>query len=174
MIKSKRIISISSMSNRASIHKVSEKHNSCDESESDDDEMAVDDSPVTYEYVYGSPSPVFLYKCLGFEESHIGVAQISKTQSKLDSKSLNHLNSTSAKKSLYQSNQERSNELSADESAEELSETETSNFPRILNSIFEFFRNRKNWSVTEESIIIWFGFMFFSIIVGCILHFLMA
>lgn len=177
MIKSKRTTSVGSSSTRTSTDEVDCGHSSSDESdESDDEEKPVDDLPVTYEYVYGSPSPAFLYKLIKSVEP-VATAVTSlpvKKNSKASTKS--SLGQTIAAKKHHHEKlvQEPVAESSSDECSTVVDSANQSLFLKLLNTIREFFYNRKNWSVTEESIIIWLGFMFLAVVVGCILHFLMA
>jgi hypothetical protein len=168
MMKSKRNVSISSAAS-ASADEVDGRHNSSNEydDDSDDDTLPVDELPVAYEYVYGLSSPVLVYKPAKCVDT--------KKQSKIASKSSSNSYVAFGKKlENNESVQELNNYSSADENFKEVSKVKNNQNPRLFNLIFEFFHNRKNWSVTEESIIIWLGFMFFSIVVGCILHFLMT
>jgi hypothetical protein len=167
MMKLKRNAAVGSSSARTLVDEVDDDLNSSNES--DEEEMPVDELPVTYEYVHGSISPVFLYKLTKNEES---------AHSKKSSKVLKHPTEASLSVIKKQNQQSLihnpSGELFDDDSCSDIAKKNDSFFGKIVGMIREFFNNRRNWSVTEESVIIWFGFMFFAIVVGCILHFLMA
>lgn len=177
MIKSKRSTLLSS-----SFHSYGktrdEISNSSDESdESDNDDMTTaDDVPVAYEYVYGAPSALFFYKLSKAGDNNgSGISQVEKRQLKSPSKTSTQTFSSLGKRGQpHQTMHKLDEEIQSDLNSKELPNNSNKIFPRIFDSIFEFFQNRKNWSVTEESIIIWLGFMFFSIVVGCFLHFLMT
>jgi hypothetical protein len=139
--------------------------------------------PVTYEYVYGIASPALHYKLPKSAEpsgttTTIITSQpagVSRKNAKLSAKVTSaQVQSTAGKKHQHQCVQESTVDSSSDECSTEVESIKQSLFLKLLNTIREFFYNRKNWSVTEESIIIWFGFMFFAVVVGCILHFVMA
>lgn len=187
-MKSKRTTSICSSSTRTSTDEVDGGRSSSDESdESDDEEKPKNDVPVTFEYVHGSPSTAVHFKLPKSAEPVHGAttttiitsqpAGASRKGTKSSSKaSAAQVQSIATKKHHQQQQlvQEPIVDSSSDESSTEVVSVNQSLFLKLLNTIREFFYNRKNWSVTEESIIIWFGFMFFAVVVGCILHFLMA
>lgn len=196
MMKSKRTTSTCSSSTRNS-HDDSDEvdgRQSSDESEDESDaetKERVNDTPITYEYVYGAASPAYHYKLPKSADPH-NIANASTTMTTISSQSTGSsrkTSKTSATKSaqlqtakkhhhVQQSHKKDEMESPVESSDDEkpTKELETTNQSLFLNlqAIREFFYNRNNWSVTEESIIIWFGFMFFAIVVGCILHFLMA
>lgn len=180
-MKSKRTTSIGSSSTRTSdIDEVDNAHSS-DDSESEDESKPVNDTPVTFEYVYGVASPALHYKLPKSAEPAQTTTTIITSQpaggarkSGKVSKAVPAQSHTTAKKHSNHQQAEPAVASSSDEVASEVVSVNQSLFLKLLNTIREFFYNRKNWSVTEESIIIWCGFMFFAIIVGCILHFLMA
>lgn len=157
--------------------------------------------PVTFEYVFGVASPAFHYK-LPKAAVELHATNVSSTTTAASSQSTSSTRKQNAKLSASgtkSSGQMQTNsgkkqhhhhaqqshravaeseasalEASDEDKPAEVSSAKQSLFLNLLKAIREFFYNRNNWSVTEESIIIWFGFMFFAIVVGCILHFLMA
>jgi hypothetical protein len=184
-MKSKRTTSIGST--RTSSHDgFDEVDGSSDESDSDDER--VNQTPVTYEDICGAPSPVVNYKLPKPEELQAAVVTTTINQQLTGStrKGLKPSKSSPAQQQLtankknqlhHQTNlvQEPLHESSSsDESSIDVVDANQSLFLKIVNSVRAFFDNRSNWSVTEESFIICFGFMFFTILVGCILHYLMA
>lgn len=196
VMKSKRTTSMCSSSTRNS-HDDSDEvdgRQSSDEDESDDETKSrVNDTPITYEYVYGAASPAYHYK-LPKSADPQNIANASTTMTTITSQSTGTSRKTSkisaaksaqlqtaSKKHHHVQQSHKSVELEStvdssddEKPSKELITTNQSLFFNLLKTIREFFLNRNNWSVTEESIIIWFGFMFFAIVVGCILHFLMA
>lgn len=196
-MKSRRTTSVCSSSTRNShddSDEVDGRHSSDeseDESDNDGDERKerINDAPITYEYIYGTASPAYHYKLPKTADPHNNASTTittipnptsgaSRKTSKLTKSAQmqtvgkKHHHVQASHKSIES---EPTLDSSDDEKpAKELASTNQSLFLNLLKSIREFFYNRNNWSVTEESIIIWFGFMFFAIVVGCILHFLMA
>lgn len=193
-MKSKRTNSTGS--SRASSHQgIDEVDGSSSDSDSDDDER-VNQTPVTYEDVAGAPSPVFTHKIPKPEELQATVtvtatstavnpttAASTSRKGVKSSKSSPAQPHPTAKKHHHQqqqhhhtsSVQESSSESSSsDEKTSSVAVVNQSLFLKLVNFVRAFFDNRKNWSVTEESFIICFGFMVFTILVGCILHYLMA
>lgn len=200
-MKSKRTTSICSSSTKTSsrddIDAVDGARSSDEsDSESDDNEDEkenVNDTPIAYEYVYGATSPVIHYKWPKSTEptlsTNVSAATIISSQamtarksSKISSSKVAsvQIQSTTSKKhqTPVQQQQQQTTDATADsssdESVTEIPPTNASPFLKLINAIREFFYNRKNWSVTEESLFIWFVFMFFAVVVGCILHFIMA
>lgn len=196
VMKSKRTTSVCSSSTRNS-HDDSDEvdgRQSSDEDESDDEtKERVNDTPITYEYVYGTASPAYHYKLPKSADPHSNV-NASTTMTTITSQTTGTSRKTSktsatksaqlqtaSKKHHHVQLSHKSVEMEStvdtsddEKPAKELATTNQSLFLNLLRAIREFFYNRNNWSVTEESIIIWFGFMLFAIIVGCILHFLMT
>lgn len=200
-MKSKRTTSVCSSSTRNS-HDSDEVdgRQSSDESDSDesDDETKrrINDTPVTYEYVYGTASPAYHYRLPKSSEVHAIAASTTVTtvssqptstsrkvtKSNASAKSSQSQVNVSKKHHHMQQSHKPSNvetelnsvESSDDEKPAEMTSAKQSLFLNLLKAIREFFYNRNNWSVTEESIIIWLSFMLFAILVGCILHFIMA
>jgi hypothetical protein len=183
-MKSKRTTSVCSSSTRTSTDEVDGGESSDESDDSDDEDKPVNDVPVTFEYVYGSPSTAVHFKLPKSAEPTTTTTTITSSQSvgasssrkgtKLKSSTAQVQSIAAAKKHHQQLVQEPIVDSSSDESCTDVVSTNQSLFLKLLTTIREFFYNRKNWSVTEESIIIWFGFMFFAVVVGCILHFLMA
>jgi len=188
VMKSKRTTSVCSSSTRTSsrddIDEVDGTRSS-DESDSDDEKEPINDVPVTYEYVHGAASPALHYKLpKSAEPTGVNGATTTIITSQASAPSRKNTKASAkassqpavSKKNFHQLQQVQ--ESTVDSSADECAaKTETANqslFLKLLNTIREFFYNRKNWSVTEESIIIWLFFMLFAVVVGCILHFLMA
>lgn len=188
-MKSKRTTSLCSSSTRTSsrdgIDEVDGTRSSDESDESDDEKEPINDVPVTFEYVSGVASPAFHYKLPKSAEPSgvngmIPTMTTSQTSgpsrkgAKLSAKA--SVQPAVSKKNHHQLQhlQEPVIDSSNDETATKVEVVNQSPFLKLLNTIRVFFYNRKNWSVTEESIIIWLGFMFFAVIVGCILHFLMA
>lgn len=187
-MKSKRTSSIGST--RTSSHDgFDEVDGSSDDSDSDDER--VNQTPVTYEDICGLPSPVVNYKLPKPEEIQASaVAATTTTTSNQPSTGTTSRKGVKPSKSspaqqqaIAKKNQPYQASLvpepihestSVDESLTVAVDTNQSSFLKIVNSVRAFFDNRSNWSVTEESFIICFGFMFFTILVGCILHYLMA
>lgn len=184
-MKSRRTTSLCSSSTRTSsrddIDEV-DGDRSSDESDSDDEKERVNDMPVTFEYVQGAPSPNFHFKLLKSAEPTSIAASASSQMAGASRKGVKaSVSKTSSHVTISRKTQHQLQQLPepiVDTSSEECStKVEIANqslFLKLLNQIRGFFSNRNNWTVTEESIIIWLGFMFFSVIVGCILHFLMA
>lgn len=183
-MKSKRTTSLCSSSTRTSSRDdLDEVDGDRSSDESDDEEKEhVNDRPVTFEYVQGAASPSFHFKLLKSAEPAQITTLVAPSQaagvSRKGPKASVKVSSqfTISRKSHHQPQQlsEPIVDSSSDESATKVEIANQSQFLKLLSTIREFFSNRKNWTVTEESIIIWLGFMFFSVIVGCILHFLMA
>lgn len=181
-MKSKRTTSLCSTSTRTSsrddIDEVDGDRSSSDESD-DEEKEAANDMPVTFEYVQGAQSPAFHFKLLkAAEPSVTATTASSQSASRKGTKASSKVSSqvtVTSRKNQHQPQQlaEPVVDASSDESSTKVEIANQSQFLKFL-TIREFFSNRKNWSVTEESIIIWLGFMFFSVVVGCILHFLMA
>lgn len=188
-MKSKRTTSVCSSSTRTSSRdgtdEVDGRRSSDESDESDDEKEPINDVPVTFEYVHGAASPALHYKLpKSAEPTGINGATTTITTSQSSGPSKRGIKS-SAKASVQpavnkknhhqlQQVQEPTVDSSSDESTARVEIVNQSFFPKLLNTILEFFYNRKNWSVTEESIIIWFGFMIFAVIVGLLLHFCMA
>lgn len=183
-MKSRRTTSLCSSSTRTSsrddIDEV-DGDRSSDESDDDDDKEQANDMPVTFEYVQGAQSPAFHFKLLKAAEPSVTAsvaasqsASASRKGTKASSKVASQI-TVSSRKNQHQPQQlaEPVVDAASDECSTKVEAANQSQFLKFL-TIREFFSNRKNWSVTEESIIIWLGFMFFSVVVGCILHFLMA
>lgn len=188
VVKSKRTTSACSSSTRTSSRDDLDEVDgtrSSDESDDSDDEKAANDTPVTFEYVNGVPSSAFHYKLPKSAEPTLGsngttttlitTSTVSALRKGAKS-SIKALQPAASKKNhhLLQQTLEPNVDSSSDECSTKVEIVNQSLFLKLLSTIREFFYNRKNWSVTEESIIIWFGFMFFAVVVGCILHFLMA
>lgn len=191
-MKSRRTTSACSSSTRSSsrdgMDEVDGTRSSDDSDDSEDEERRPkNDLPVTFEYVNGAASSAFHYKLpKQTEPAHgangptmtVTTTQMSGGASRKGAKSSVKASSqlVASKKNHHQLQQtpETVVDSSSDECATSDEVVNQSLFLKLLNTIREFFYNRKNWSVTEESIIIWFGFMFFAVVVGCILHFLMA
>lgn len=189
-MKSKRTSSIGST--RTSSHDgFDEVDGSSDDSDSDDER--VNQTPVTYEDICGASSPVVNYKLPKPEELQAAIAttQINQQQQSTGStrKGLKPSKSAPAQQQSTANKKNQTHHLqtssliqqepihdssSSDESSNDVVDANQSLFLKIVNSVRAFFDNRSNWSVTEESFIICFGFMFFTILVGCILHYLMA
>lgn len=176
-----------SSSTRASRDGIDEVDGSSSSDESDDEKEPVNDTPVTFEYVHGVSSPPLHYKLpKSAEPTHGASGTTTTTITSQPAGASRKSGKSSAKSSSAQlqsavnrkHHPQQAVETTADSSSDEGSTTaESANqslFLKLLSTIREFFYNRKNWSVTEESIIIWFGFMFFAVVVGCILHFVMA
>lgn len=208
-MKSKRTTSVCSSSTRNS-HDDSDEvdgRQSSDESDSDESDNGkarerINDTPITYEYVYGTTSPAYHYKLPKSTDQHATSASTAMTtivsQSTGSSRKISkaggggggnsnakssqmqltkkhhHVQQQQQQQSHKVETEVNSNESSDDEKATEVASAKQSLFLNLLKAIREFFYNRNNWSVTEESIIICAGFLFFAIVVGCILHFLMA
>lgn len=188
-MKSKRTTSVCSSSTRTSsrddIDEVDGTRSSDESDESDDEKERINDVPVTFEYVHGAASPALHYKLpKSAEPTGVNGATTTIITSQAPASSRKNAK-TSSKASLQpavskknhhqlQQIQESTVDSSSDESATKVETANQSLFLKLLNTIREFFYNRKNWSVTEESVIIWLGFMLFAVVVGCILHFLMA
>lgn len=188
VVKSKRTTSACSSSTRTSSRDDLDEVDgtrSSDESDDSDDEKAANDTPVTFEYVNGVPSSAFHYKLPKSAEPTLGsngtattvITSQTVSSSRKGTKSSVKASQPIANKKNHHQLQQVSETIvdsSIDECSTKVEIVNQSLFLKLLNTIREFFYNRKNWSVTEESIIIWFGFMFFAVVVGCILHFLMA
>lgn len=203
MMKSKRTTSVCSSSTRNShddSDEVDGRHSS-DESEGESDyegdevKERTNVLPITYEYVYGAASPVYHYKLPKSADPHSN-PNISTTMTTISSQSTGasrktskansaksaQLQTTNSKKHHVQQSHKSSmmeTEPILDSSDDEKPIKDDTSakqglFLNVLKAIREFFYKRNDWSVTEESIIIWLGFMLFAIVVGCILHFLMA
>lgn len=203
VMKSKRTTSVCSSSTRNShddSDEVDGRHSSDESEDESDDETKerINDTPITYEYVYGTASPAYhtkLPKSAADQQSNPNASAATTTiissqstvgtsrkTSKANSAKSTQLQTTASKKhhNVQQSHKLMEVEATTPDSSDDEKSTKDvasanpSLFLNLLKVIREFFVNRNNWSVTEESIIIWFGFMFFAIVVGCILHFLMA
>lgn len=189
VMKSKRTTSVCSSSTRTSSRdgtdEVDGRRSSDESDESDDEKEPVNDTPVTFEYVHGAASTAVHYKLPKSAEPSGTTTTIITSQAPGASRkgakssakaSTAQSQSTANKKHHHQHQpvQESAVDSSSDESSTEVESANQSSFLKLLSAIREFFYNRNNWSVTEESIIIWFGFMFFAVVVACILHFLMA
>lgn len=199
-MKSKRTTSVCSSSTRNS-HDSDEVdgRQSSDESDSDesDDDVKrrINDTPVTYEYVYGTASSAYHYRLPKSSEVHAVTANSTMTtissqttsatrkvaKSNVSAKSSQSQATVSKKHHMQQSHKPSNVETelnsvdsSDDEKPAEVTSAKQSLFLNLLKAIREFFYNRNNWSVTQESIIIWLAFMIFAIFVGGILHFIMA
>lgn len=178
-MKSRRTTSVCSTSTRTSSDEVDGGRSSDESDESDDEKEAISDMPVTFEYVQGPPSSVLHFKLSKTTEPVVVATNVSsqtKKSTKTSSKAQSQVNA--AKKNQHQP-QHQLHESTSDSSSDEstsmkIESVNQSLFLKLLNTIREFFNNRKNWTVTEESIIIWLGFMIFAIVVGCILHFVMS
>ncbi|KAL7044458.1 hypothetical protein ACKWTF_001915 [Chironomus riparius] len=201
VMKSKRTTSVCSSSTRNS-HDSDEVdgRQSSDESDSDesDDEVKrrINDTPVTYEYVLGTASSAYHYRLPKSSEVHAVAANSTITTASSQSTNASRKvtkSSVSAKSSQSQVNVSKKHhhmqqshkpsnvetelnsvDSSDDEKPAEVTSAKQSLFLNLLKAIREFFYNRNNWSVTQESIFIWLIFMIFAIIVGGILHFIMA
>lgn len=200
-MKSKRTTSVCSSSTRNSNDsdevdgRQSSDESDSDESDNEDVKRRINDTPVTYEYVYGTASPAYHYRLPRSSEIHAAQSNTALTTISSQSTSTSRKttkSNVSAKSSQSQVNVKKHHHMqqshksspietelnsvdsSDDEKPTEVASAKQSLFLNLLKAIREFFYNRNNWSVTEESIIIWFGFMFFAIVVGCILHFIMA
>ncbi len=169
---------------------------SSDESEDESDEESnarSNDTPITFEYVQGAASPAYHYKLPKSADPHNNAnastsmtiistqsAGMSRKTSKTNAAKSTQLQNVSKKHQNVQLGHKNveadsTNDSSDDEKAlKEVTNANKSSFLNLLKAIRDFFYNRNDWSVTQESIIIWFGFMFFAIIVGCLLHFFMA
>lgn len=173
-----------------------------DESDNEDSvKRRINDIPITYEYVYGTASPAYHYRLPKSSDIHTtsstttsmttissqstGTSRKSTKSNSNAKSSQSQVSGGAAKKHYHMQQSHKSsttvaetdashNDSSENEKLTDVTATKQSLFLNLLKAIREFFYNRNNWSVTEESIIIWFGFMFFAIVVGCILHFLMA
>lgn len=185
LMRSKRTTSTCSSSTREGGDQVDGNRSSDESDDSDDEKEPINDVPMTFEYVHGAPSTAVHYK-LPKSAEPIGVNGATTTiiTNQISSSSRKGAKAT-AKASLQpaiskkthhqlQQVQESTVDTSNFETTSKVEIANQSLFLKLLNYIREFFYNRKNWSVTEESIIIWFGFMLFAVIVGCIFHFLMA
>lgn len=202
-MKSKRTTSVCSSSTRNShddSDEVDGRHSSDeseDESDDDDAKERINDTPITYEYVFGTASPAYhtkLPKSAADPQNNPNASAATTTivsqstsgtsrkTSKASSAKSTQLQTAASKKHHHVQQSHKLMEVEAttldssddEKSTKDVASTNQSLFLNLLKVIREFFYNRNNWSVTEESIIIWFGFMFFAIVVGCILHFLMA
>lgn len=199
-MKSKRTTSVCSSSTRNShddSDEVDGRHSSDEsEDESDDDtKERINDTPITYEYVYGTASPAYhtkLPKSAADPQNNPNVSATvvssqltsgtSRKTSKANSVKSAQLQTTASKKHHHVQQSHKLTEVEAttpdssddEKSTKDVASANPSMFLNFLKVIREFFVNRNNWSVTEESIIIWLGFMLFAIVVGCILHFLMT
>ena len=199
-MKSKRTTSVCSSSTRNSqddSDEVDGRHSSDEsEDESDDDtKERINDTPITYEYVYGTASPAYhtkLPKSAADPQSNPNASAAvvssqstsgtSRKTSKANTAKSAQLQTTASKKHHHVQQSHKLTEVEAttldssddEKSTKDVASANPSMFLNFLKVIREFFVNRNNWSVTEESIIIWLGFMLFAIVVGCILHFLMA
>ncbi|CRL01169.1 CLUMA_CG014459, isoform B [Clunio marinus] len=192
VMRSKRTTSDCSTSTRASSRDENDEvdgERSSDESDDESDDEKEPVKPVTFEYVHGATSPALHYKLpKSAEPVHGGsgtTTTIISSQNVGSSRKGAKLSTkASSAQSLIASNKKHHHHqvhesttvdsTSTDVSTNEVVNANQSLFLKLLNTIREFFYNRKDWSVTQESIIIWFGFMFFAVVVGCILHFLMA
>ena len=189
VMKSKRTTSVCSSSTRTSsrddIDEVDGTRSSDESDDSDDEKEPKNDVPVTFEYVHGAASPALHYKLpKSAEPAGVNGATTTITTSQASTSSRKNakaalkvsLQPAVNKKNQHQLQhvQESTVDSSSDECISKVEIVNQSLFLKLLNTIREFFYNRKNWSVTEESIIIWLGFMLFAVVVGCILHFLMA
>jgi hypothetical protein len=178
VMKSRRTTSVCSSSTRTSSDEVDGGRSSDESDESDDEKETISDMPVTFEYVQGPPSSVFHYKLSKTTEPLVIATNVSsqtKKGTKSSSKAQAQVNAAKKNHHQPQQLQESNSDSSGDESTTtKVESVNQSLFLKLLNTIREFFNNRKNWTVTEESIIIWLGFMIFAIVVGCILHFVMS
>jgi hypothetical protein len=193
-MKSKRTTSMGS--SRTSSHEGIDEVDA-DSSDSDSDDELMNQTHVTYEDVRGAASPVFTHKVPKPEEVNANVTSISGSASTISanqptsalvsrkgvksSKSSPAQSQSTAKKHQQQHHHHASNvqestyeSSSSDEKSSSVAVVNQSLFLKLVNFVRAFFENRHNWSVTEESFIICFGFMVFTILVGCILHYLMA
>lgn len=186
-MKSKRTTSVCSSSTRTSRDGIDEVDGSSSSDDSDDDKEPVNDTPVTFEYVHGVASPPLHYKLPKSAEPTHGAsgtttttitsqpAGASRKSGKSSAKASSaQSQSTVSKKHHHQQAVESSADSSIDEKSTTVESANQSLFLKLLSTIREFFYNRNSWSVTQESFIIWFSFMFFAVVVGCILHFVMA
>lgn len=182
VMKSKRTTSVCSSSTRTSsrddIDEVDGRRSSDESDDSDDEKEQINDVTVTFEYVHGAASPALHYKLPKSAEPTSTTTIITSQASVSSRKNAKASAKASMQPAVSKKNQQQVPESTIDSSSDECaSKAEIANhslFLKLLNTIREFFYNRKNWSVTEESIIIWLGFMLFAVVVGCILHFLMA
>lgn len=182
-MKSKRTTSLCSSSTRTSSRDdIDEVDGDRSSDESDDDEKErANDMPVTFEYVQGAQSPAFHFKLLKAAEPSVTASTASSQSASASRKGTRASSKVSSQVTVSnRKNQHQPQQLvepvldaASDDCSAKVEIANQSQFLKFL-TIREFFSNRKNWSVTEESIIIWLGFMFFSVVVGCILHFLMA
>lgn len=193
-MKSKRTTSMGSSRTSSSHEGIDEVDASSSDSDSDDE--LVNQTRVTFEDVRGAASPVFTYKVPKPEEVHANVASMSGSASTISANQTNALISrkgvkssksspaqsqSTAKKHQQQHHHHAANvqessfePATSDERSSNVVVVNQSKFLKLVNIVRAFFENRNNWSVTEESFIICFGFMVFTILVGCILHYLMA
>lgn len=171
-------------SSRDDIDEVDGARSSDESDDSDSEEKRVNDVPVTFEYVHGIASPAVHYKLPKCAEPTTTTTTITSQPAGASRKGAKssvkaaaaQSQSTASKKHNHHHQQVAESQVdsSTDVSVAEDVSANQSLFLKLLNTIREFFYNRKNWSVTEESIIIWFGFMLFAIVVGLLLHVLMA
>jgi type IV secretory pathway VirB10-like protein len=195
-MKSKRTTSVCSSRNSAD---EVDGNNSSDESDSDESEVESETKkkasqvPITYEYVLGVASPAFHYKLpKAAVEQHAVSANATTTAASSQATSSTRkqsaksnatkasgqaqANSNKKHHHVQQSHKIVESEASpsealGDEKQVEVSSAKQSLFLKLLKAIREFFYNRNNWSVTEESVIICSMFMLFAIVVGSILNF---
>jgi len=184
-------------SSRDDIDQVDGARSSDDESDSDaDDKEPINDIPVTFEYVYGTPSPALHYKLPKTAEPTASNGSTTTTISSqppapptrkttkssksagAQSQSLTAKkhNSNSSSNSHHQQQQQRMTEeladaTASDESATEVVSASQGRLVKLHSAIREFFDNRKNWSDGQKAFIICFGFMIFAVILGCILQY---
>jgi hypothetical protein len=163
-----------------------------DESDVEDEiKRRINDTPITFEYVYGTASPAYHYKLPKSAESQNHAISMSATATMTSTMASSQSTGSSKKVKVnlkvgqsqaagkkqhhhvqqsHKTEIEPAADVSDDEKSTDVENANQSLFLNVLKAIREFFYNRNNWSVTEESIIIWFGFMFFAIVVGCSLQ----
>lgn len=185
-MKSKRTTSVCSSSTRTSRDGIDEVDGSSssddDDDSSGDEKEPVNDTPVTFEYVHGVASPPLHYKLpKSAEPSHGNSGTTTTTITSQPAGGSRKSGKSSAKQSLnvnrknhHQPAMDSTADSSSDESSTVVDSAKPSPFLKLLSKIREFFYNRNNWSVTKESIIICFGIMFLSVVVGCILQYLVV
>jgi hypothetical protein len=172
-----------------------------DESNYDEKERK-NETPITYEYILGTASPAYHHKLPKLSDlqnasnaSATITSQSVNNNNAVSNKKSAKASSNAGKSAQLQINKNKHNHHQQGHNKQQAIETDhiatnessddekliavggsakQSLFLNLLKAIREFFDNRNNWSVTEESIIIWLGFMLFAIVVGCILHILMA
>jgi hypothetical protein len=180
-MKSKRTTSVCSSSTRTSSRddtdEVDGRRSSDESDESDDEEKHKNETPVTFEYVYGAASPALHYKLPKSAEPTSVSTTTTITNQPAGKKNTKSTKTTAApivnKKHnhhQHQTIQESTVESSSDESTAEVVSINQSLFLKLLNTIREFFYNRNNWSVTQEAIIICGGFMLVAVAVAFIWH----